>query len=339
MVNKKMVPLAVALLLFDSDLRRVIRDTGSLFLCFLVGTLATVVGTLIAYPLIPMTSLGNNEGWKIACALAARHIGGAVNFISVAETLGVSGSSVSAAVAADNVVIALYFAWLFYSSTDGEGASSTKGTAHASHAATIIDDDRIIGEAAVEDDSGAKQNISLMSLSISLAVSTTLLFLGTLLTHVFLPAGTSALPLISLCTVAAATTFSKFFSRLSTTSTAMGVIFIQMFFAVSGAAGSIRSVIQKAPSLLLFSSLQIFIHYVMLMGIGKFLLKLEQRELYIASNANVGGPTTAAAMAQAKNWKRLVMPGLLVGIFGYATATPLSLALGKLLCAIGPKIS
>jgi len=323
MVNRDLVPIAVALLLFDSDLRRVIRDTGSLFLCFLVGAVATIVGTFIAFPLVPMTSLGNNEGWKIASALAARHIGGAVNFIAVAETLGVSGSSVSAAVAADNVVIALYFAWLFYSSTEGEKELSSVAVKQSA-------EDITIGEAAVESDSSSS-NISLMSLSTSIAISSLLMFTGKLMTKLFLPFGTSSLPMISLCAVVAATMFSKFFSRLSMTSTAVGVIFIQMFFAVSGAAGSIRTVIQKAPSLLLFSALQIAIHYATIMGVGKFIFKLDKNELYIASNANVGGPTTAAAMAQAKKWKRLVMPGLLVGIFGYATATPLCLALAKFL--------
>lgn len=42
-------------------------------------------------------------------------------------------------------------------------------------------------------------------------------------------------------------------------------------------------------------------------------------------------PTTAAAMAQAKEWKRLVLPALLIGILGYATATAIALALGPIL--------
>ena len=44
----------------------------------------------------------------------------------------------------------------------------------------------------------------------------------------------------------------------------MGVIFMQMFFAASGAAGSIRLVIQQAPSLFLFSFVQVGIHFVSL---------------------------------------------------------------------------
>ena len=97
MVNLFFVPLAVPLLLFDSDLRRVISDTGILLAAFGVGAIATIVGTLLAYPLVPLKSLGPDVGWRVACALAARHIGGAINFVAVAETLHIGGNAVAAA--------------------------------------------------------------------------------------------------------------------------------------------------------------------------------------------------------------------------------------------------
>lgn len=96
MVNRYLVPLAVPLLLFDSDLKRVLSDTGTLLAAFGVGAFATIVGTIVAFPLVPLRSLGN-DGWKVACALAARHIGGAINFVAVAETLDVGGNAVAAA--------------------------------------------------------------------------------------------------------------------------------------------------------------------------------------------------------------------------------------------------
>ena len=85
------------MLLFDSDLKRVLADTGTLLISFVVGAVATVVGTIVAFPLLPLKSLGTDVGWRVACALAARHIGGAINFVAVAETLNIGGSVVSAA--------------------------------------------------------------------------------------------------------------------------------------------------------------------------------------------------------------------------------------------------
>lgn len=168
------------------------------------------------------------------------------------------------------------------------------------------------------------------SLAVSLAVASCLVTTGKIISKACFPS-TSSLPMISMVTVMAASLFPKFFQRISYTGTSIGVIFMQMFFAASGAAGSIRLVMKQAPSLFLFSFLQVAVHFVSLIGIGRFLFQLDLNELYLASNANVGGPTTAAAMAQAKEWKRLVLPALLIGILGYATATPIALGLGKVL--------
>uniref|UniRef100_A0A6U6CH16 DUF819 domain-containing protein n=1 Tax=Odontella aurita TaxID=265563 RepID=A0A6U6CH16_9STRA len=315
MINQHLVPLAVPLLLFDSDLRRVISDTGSLLLAFVIGAISTMIGTVVAFPLIPLKALGSDEGWRVASALAARHIGGAINFVAVADTLSISGSVVSAAIAADNVVVALYFAFLFYLAKSDE----------------VLDTDQLHVEegenkaAAIREETNS---ITMASLGTSITVASCLVTLGKILTNVLLPRGTSPLPLTSVLTVAAATTFPGFFSCLRETGSTIGILFMQMFFAASGAAGSIALVLKTAPSLFIFSALQIAVHFVSLVSLGKYVFRLDEKELYLASNANVGGPTTAAAMAQAKNWQRLVLPALLIGILGYATATPIALVLG-----------
>lgn len=230
-------------------------------------------------------------------------------------------------VAADNVVVALYFAFLFSISKPGE---PSVGDEQASAGKQDVLPDDTIAELAVEQQKSTS-SITLATLGIAISVASTLVSAGTFVTRSLLPPGTSSLPMISVLTVIAATMFPKFFSRISETGTAIGVTFIQMFFAASGAAGSIRLVLQQAPALFAFSALQIAVHFGALMAIGKGLLRLPSRELYLSSNANVGGPTTAAAMAQAKEWKRLVLPALLIGILGYAVATGIALALGPLL--------
>lgn len=83
-----------------------------------------------------------------------------------------------------------------------------------------------------------------------------------------------------------------------------------------------------APSLFLFSSIQIAVHLALIMGAGK-LLGIERKDVLLASNANVGGPTTAAGMAAAKGWKTAIVPSLLVGTLGYAIATFLAVWLGS----------
>ncbi len=226
----------------------------------------------------------------------------------------------SSAIAADNVVVALYFAILFYLATADDANKSTwaldtKTTSKSS-----------LGHKATLDE----ENITTSSIAYSVATASCLVTIGSAITDAICPP-LSSLVITSVLTVVSATLFSSWFERLRTSGTAIGTLFLQMFFAASGAGGSIMLVLLQAPSLFLFSALQIAVHFLALLGLGRGLMQLNSNELYLASNANVGGPTTAAAMAQAKNWKTLVLPALLVGVLGYGIATALSLALGPIL--------
>jgi len=84
---------------------------------------------------------------------------------------------------------------------------------------------------------------------------------------------------------------------------------------------------RSAPALFAFCFVQIAAHLGLTLLVGRA-FGFSLRELLLASNANVGGPTTAAGMAVAKGWRKSFVPALLAGILGYAVATFLSVALG-----------
>ena len=107
----------------------------------------------------------------------------------------------------------------------------------------------------------------------------------------------------------------------------VGVLLMQFFFAAIGASANIGVVLRVGPMLFVFAAVILTIHLLTILAAGR-LLKLDLAEIVIASNANMGGPTTAAAMAVARRWQTLVIPAILCGTLGYAVATFIGVAVG-----------
>jgi len=99
--------------------------------------------------------------------------------------------------------------------------------------------------------------------------------------------------------------------------TESGNALMYIFLASIGATADVWQLIELAPVLFVFAVIIIVVHLVVLFGIGK-LMRLDLAELAMASAVCIGGPSTAAAIASAKGWRELLIPGVLAGSLGYA---------------------
>ena len=93
----------------------------------------------------------------------------------------------------------------------------------------------------------------------------------------------------------------------------------------------------QSQQLFLFSLIQVFVHLGIVLGLsnpGARRWGIPKKEFLIASNAAVGGPTTAGAMAASMGWKALYVPAILVGTLGYASSTLVALAFAPFLRAV-----
>src|SRR5699024_6100329 len=85
----------------------------------------------------------------------------------------------------------------------------------------------------------------------------------------------------------------------------IGTFLIYIFFVVIGVPASIPLIIQNAPIILVFAVIMVLVNMTISFGVGR-LFKFNLEEIILASNANIGGPTTAAAMAISRGWVKLV---------------------------------
>jgi uncharacterized membrane protein len=69
---------------------------------------------------------------------------------------------------------------------------------------------------------------------------------------------------------------------------------------------------------------------MVIFGVGR-MLRLDIRTLVVASQANVGGPASAIALATARGYTDRLLPGMAVGLLGYAVGNYSGLAIASLM--------
>ena len=98
-------------------------------------------------------------------------------------------------------------------------------------------------------------------------------------------------------------------------SSRIGSALLLPFFATIGAAAGGLDALSDVGWLFCLIAIQLVTHVIVIISGGR-LLKLPMDAILTASNANVGGPATAAATAAVRNWPHLVQPAVLTGTLG-----------------------
>jgi uncharacterized membrane protein len=103
----------------------------------------------------------------------------------------------------------------------------------------------------------------------------------------------------------------------------LGLYLVYLFLAVIGAYCELSAVMELQGigiTLLLFASLAVLIHGIVLIFIGGIIYR-DWDMIAIVSQANIGGGTTAIALAETFNRNELILPAILVGTLGNALGT------------------
>ena len=337
LVWRALMPLAVALSLLGVNLRDAARTSGPALAAFAVGAIGSIVGTVVAFALVG-SSLGP-DSWRVAACLCASYVGGSLNYAATAQALGLSAApggqaALAAGMAADNLAMAVFLSALMVAKA--EPPETKKEKAFASWLETSAGDD---GNAGGNEARVTNGGPSARTVACALAAALVFLELGKLLTRAFgLPAGTS-LGVTSALIPAVAWTVGKVTrsgvmdagSEPFAGSDAMGGALMLVFFAALGASADPAVAVRAGGPALAFIAIQLATHLAFVLAVGKGAMKLPAWAVLTASNACVGGPATAAAMASARGWAAAVQPAIVVGTVGYVVGTPIGCLVGNAL--------
>jgi uncharacterized membrane protein len=301
-------PLAIFFLLLDVRLRDLRRAGVAMLLLFALGAIATLVGSLAGYWLLQPQTRGIERAPVLAGMFTGTYIGGSVNLNAIALQYGVAkeGTLFAALNAADNIATTLWvIATLLLPRLLQRWFPRRIATGAA--AATNIHD-------ALE----VKQTIQVLDVALLLSLGTGSLFAAHAVSHVV-----PAVPFILILTTVALLLAQLPFVQQLHGARTLGYLTVLLFLTVVGAYCDIGALIANgavAVLLLVWVSFIVVVHAVVLFGVGG-LLKQDWAILAVASNANIGGATTAGVLATAIGRDELRLPGILAGSLGTALGT------------------
>lgn len=306
-IFKYVAPISIFYLLLNVNLTSIKRAGLPMIGLFLIGSLATTLGILISWFVLSPEQVLGEDGKVIAGMLTGTYTGGSVNFNAVALEYNFQEKGVlyAGTIAVDNVVTTL---WII-----------------ATLAFPVVLrrfwKDKIKLKPKINNDNEAHpedENIDLISLMWLLFLGVASYFVSDVIKEL-VPQIPSILTLSTIGILLAQT---KFVANLKGSHN-LGLYLVFIFLAVIGAYCELSAVAELKDvgiTLLLFAGLAVFLHGVIIILLGGLLYR-DWEMIAIVSQANVGGGTTAIALAESFKRKELILPAILVGTLGTALGT------------------
>jgi len=320
-ISGPVTSLAIAWLLLSVDLRALKQVGPRMLAAFGLACVGTILGAFLG-ALAFSHELGVNT-WKMAGVFTGTYTGGSLNFVAVGKGVGLPDSVWAGTTAADALTGGIWMAanlilplWLvrFYPPVPkealelGEGEADNGGKSHP-----------FFDPAAV----------SALDLGVLLAVGLSLLVAADL-TARLVPQVPSVLWLTTYALIVGHTPlFRKAEGALQ-----LGTLLLHLFFVVIGIWSQVGQIIAVGVVVFYYTATVIGSHGLVLYGVGR-LLGLDLGTLSVASQAAVGGPSTALAVAVGRDWPGLVLPGIIVGLVGYAVGNYLGFGVAYLVHGFG----
>lgn len=301
------VRLAVFWILLQVSLRELLKAGLPMIVMFLVGSFGTLLGVLIGMMVISGADHFDGHHAGLAAMFTGTYTGGSVNFNAMAAEYEVSneGALFSGAVVVDNVMTAV---WMVICIAIPRGVAFVRRnrdkTEKSKKAITGVDEDT--------------QQIHPVDIAILIALGAAAIGISNGLSAWTAELGTAIPSMLFLSVIALVIAQTPLAAKLRGTRV-MGMIAVYLFLAVIGALSDINALsnLEAGLRLLVFVFILIGVHGLITFGAGA-IFKVNRDIIAIASQANIGGGTSAMAIARSLGRQDLVLPAILVGSLGTA---------------------
>jgi uncharacterized membrane protein len=314
-------PLGLFFLLLQVKLKDLKLAGLPMLTMFLIGAACTVAGVIIGYKILNPQQHHINSAHAVAGMYTGTYIGGSANLNAVALEYGVNkdGTLFAAINAADNIITTIWMMLTLILPSVFQRYFPRKRKL-APQFENLSDEElrnKLLQPA---------NNISLSDIVILLALGLGTMFISE----------QAALYIKGLPSILVLTTLALIFAQLPIVqklqgSRIIGFLLIMLFLAVVGAYCDFKALIDSgavAGILLLWVTLIVFIHGILIFSIGG-IFKQDWDIVSIASNANIGGATSAPVCANSIGRPDLQLPGLLAGSVGNAIGTYLGILVAE----------
>jgi uncharacterized membrane protein len=294
-----------------------------MLMMFLIGSAATIIGVVIGYWIFSPQHHHIDKAYAVAGMYTGTYIGGSANLNAVAYTYDVNknGTLFAAVNAVDNILTTF---WLFMTMLLPPILFKLFPRKKNSPPEIKGKSDEELRNMVTQ----IKIQTSITDIALLFALG-----FGTLFLSKQLAIQVPQIPtMLTVTTVALVLAQIPFVQKLRG-GKLIGLLLIMMFLAVIGANCDIPALLKSgdaAGTLLLWDTALILIHGIIIFGIGG-LFKQDWDIVSIASNANIGGATSAPVCAASLGRPDLQLPGLLAGSVGNAIGTYLGLMVAEFL--------
>ncbi len=304
-VNTYAIPYAIVLVILASDLRDLRTAGGVMVTAFVLAMVGSFAGGLLAS--LAFAPLIGPETWKLSGQFAGSFVGGGMNFAAVGRELQTEPTLFAAAAVANNLStvpwmlaqVAIYRLLVRFYTPLPEGGPDATADATTDAAQDIRQ-------------RWSHADIGIADLAVLGGLPLAILWASERLSPL-LPGSPLVLWQTTLALAAAQLPVLKRFNGAAV----LSYFALHLFFVAIGTSAVFSALVGQGLVLFAYMITIVVIHATIVYGAG-WLLRLDLGSITIASQAAVGGPGSALALAMSMKWPGLVTPGIIVGIFGYA---------------------